>query len=118
MADSARKACAAYAQTMYAHFDQDRIWPALANWYLSAILAVVRSIPTISKEPTIPKVFIRQVGAHFRVVYQRQYPNTVEEVVISTRFNTREEAQKFADAGLRAQRIYHNLTTRADVVPL
>ena len=60
----------------------------------------------------VPKplnVSIRQMGAHFRVVYQRQYPSAVEEVVLSTRFNTREEAQKFADAGLRAQRIYRNL---------
>jgi hypothetical protein len=56
------------------------------------------------------RVFVRQVGTHFRVVYQRQYPQAVEEVVISTRFNTWEEAQKFADAGLRAQRIYRNLT--------
>ena len=43
----------------------------------------------------VPKplnVSIRQMGAHFRVVYQRQYPNAVEEVVISIRFNTREEA--------------------------
>jgi hypothetical protein len=60
-------------------------------------------------------VFIRQVGAHFRVVYQRQYPHAVEEVVISNRFNTREEAQKFADAGLRAQRIYRNLAPRAEL---
>ena len=81
----------------------------------------MRSIPTTSKERTMPKgmhVSIRQVGAHFRVVYQRQYPNAVEEVVISTRFNTREEAQKFADAGLRAQRIYRCFTPRSDAVPL
>jgi hypothetical protein len=55
------------------------------------------------------RVSIQQVGAHFRVVYQRQYPNAVEEVVLSTRFNTREEAQNFADEGLRAQRIYRSL---------
>ena len=54
-------------------------------------------------------VSIRQVGAYFRVVYQRQYPNAVEEVVLSTRFNTQEEAQSFADEGLRAQRIYRSL---------
>jgi len=54
-------------------------------------------------------VSIRQMGAHFRVVYQRQYPNAVEEVVLSTRFNTQEEAQSFADEGLRAQRIYRSL---------
>ena len=53
-------------------------------------------------------VSIRQVGAYFRVVYQRQYPNAVEEVVLSTRF-TQEEAQSFADEGLRAQRIYRSL---------
>jgi hypothetical protein len=59
----------------------------------------------------VPKplnVSIRQMGAHFRVVYQRQYPNAVEEVVLSTRF-TQEEAQSFADEGLRAQRIYRSL---------
>ena len=60
----------------------------------------------------VPKplnVSIRQMGAHFCVVYQRQYPNAVEEVVLSTRFNTQEEAQSFADEGLRAQRIYRSL---------
>ena len=60
----------------------------------------------------VPKplnVSIRQMGAHFRVVYQRQYPNAVEEVVLSPRFNTQEEAQSFADEGLRAQRIYRSL---------
>jgi len=59
----------------------------------------------------VPKplhISIRQVGVHFRVVYQRQYPNAVEEVVLSTRF-TQEEAQSFADEGLRAQRIYRSL---------
>ena len=59
----------------------------------------------------VPKplnVSIRQMGAHFRVVYQRQYPNAAEEVVLSTRF-TQEEAQSFADEGLRAQRIYRSL---------
>jgi hypothetical protein len=59
----------------------------------------------------VPKplnVSIRQMGAHFRVVYQRQYPNAVEEVVLSTRF-TQEEAQSFADEGLRAQPIYRSL---------
>ena len=55
------------------------------------------------------RVAIRQEGAHFRVVYQHQYPHTVEEVVYSERFKTPEEAQKFIDAGLRAQRIYRNL---------
>ena len=55
------------------------------------------------------RVFIQQMGAHFRVVYQRQYPRTVEEVVYSERFKTPEDAQKFIDAALRAQRIYRNL---------
>ena len=55
------------------------------------------------------RVSIRQMGAHFRVVYQRQYPNAVEEVVLSPRFITQEEAQSFADEGLRAQRIYRSL---------
>jgi len=48
------------------------------------------------------------MGAHFRVVYQRQYPNAVEDVVYSERFKTLEEAQKFVDTALRAQRIYRN----------
>jgi len=60
---------------------------------------------------------IRQMGAHFRVVYQRQYPNTVEDVVYSERFKTQEEAQKFVDDALRARRIYRNLSPR-DAVPL
>jgi hypothetical protein len=59
-------------------------------------------------------VSIRQVGEHFRVVYQRQYPNAVEEVIYTERFATTEGAQKFVDAGLRAQRIYRSLTSRSD----
>jgi hypothetical protein len=55
------------------------------------------------------RVSIQQMGAHFRVVYQRQYPNAVEDVVYSERFKTQEEAQKFADEALRAQRIYRSL---------
>jgi hypothetical protein len=55
------------------------------------------------------RVFVRQQGAHFRVVYQHQYPNAVEEVVYTERFDTTEEAQKFVEAGLRAQRIYRSL---------
>jgi hypothetical protein len=69
-------------------------------------------VPIILKERIVPKplhVSIRQVGADFRVVYQRQYPHAVEEVVYTERFKTPEEAQKFIDAGLRAQRIYRNL---------
>ena len=65
----------------------------------------------IAKE-SIPKplnVFVRQEGKHFRVVYQRQYPQTVEEAVYSERFKTPEEAQKFIDTALRAHRIYRNL---------
>ena len=58
-------------------------------------------------------VAIRQVGAHFRVVYQRQYPKTVEDVVYSERFKTQEEAQKFWMTSLRAQRIYRNLSPRS-----
>ena len=55
------------------------------------------------------RVFAQQEGARFRVVYQRQYPQTVEEAVYSERFKTPEEAQKFIDTALRAQRIYRNL---------
>jgi hypothetical protein len=55
-------------------------------------------------------VSIRQVGAYFRVVYQRQYPNAVEDVMYSERFKTQEEAQKFVAAALRAQGIYRNLS--------
>jgi hypothetical protein len=63
-------------------------------------------------------VSIRQVGAYFRVVYQRQYPNAVEDVMYSERFKTQEEAQKFVDDALRAQRIYRSLEPRSDAVPL
>jgi hypothetical protein len=63
-------------------------------------------------------VSIRQVGVHFRVVYQRQYPNAVEDVVYSERFKTPQEAQKFVDTALRAQRIYRSLEPRSDAVPL
>jgi CRISPR/Cas system endoribonuclease Cas6 (RAMP superfamily) len=69
----------------------------------------------------VPKplhVSVRKVGAHFRVVYQRQYSNAMEDVVYSERFKTPEEAQKFVDAALRAQRIYRNLSPRSDAVPL
>jgi hypothetical protein len=55
------------------------------------------------------RVFVQQEGARFRVVYQRQYPQTVEEAIYSERFKTPEEAQKFIDTALRAQRIYRNL---------
>jgi hypothetical protein len=56
-------------------------------------------------------VFIRKQGNHFRVVYQRYYANDVlEEVVLTQRFETEAEAQKHADDGLRAQRIYRALT--------
>ena len=56
-------------------------------------------------------VFIRKQGNHFRVVYQRHYPNgaAVEEVVLTKRFETEAEAQRYADDGLRAQRIYRAL---------
>ena len=60
----------------------------------------------------IPKslhVFVRQDGSYFRAVYQHQYPQAVEEVVYTERFKTSEEAQKFIDVGLLAQRIYRNL---------
>jgi hypothetical protein len=57
-------------------------------------------------------VFIRQQGGHFRVVYQRHYPNgSVEEMMLMQRFKTRAEAQSHADDGLRAQRIYRALAT-------
>ena len=60
--------------------------------------------------PKSLRTAVRQEGAHFRVVYWHQYPNSMEEVVYTERFKTPEEAQKFIDTGLRAQRIYHNLT--------
>ena len=63
------------------------------------------------------QVSIRQQGAHFRVVYQHQYPQVVEEVVYTERFATTAEAQKFVDDGLRARRIYRSLTPRSDAVP-
>jgi hypothetical protein len=72
----------------------------------------------IAKE-SIPKplnVFVRQEGKHFRVVYQRQYPQTVEEVVFSQRFNTPEQAQEFINVGLRAQRIYRECAATKSTV--
>jgi len=55
-------------------------------------------------------VFIRKQGNHFRVVYERHYSNgTVEEMVLTQRFETEVEAQSHADDGLRAQRIYRAL---------
>jgi hypothetical protein len=58
-------------------------------------------------------VFIRQEGKHYRVKYQRHYPNNVvEEVVLTQRFNSLADAQRFADAGLLAQHIYGGLTDR------
>ena len=55
-------------------------------------------------------VFIRKQGNQFRVVYQRHYPNGVlEEVMLTQRFKTEVEAQRYADEGLRAQRIYRSL---------
>src|SRR5262249_7303902 len=57
------------------------------------------------------RVFIRNQGNHFRVVYQRHYPNGVlEEVVLTRRFESEAGAQRHADDGLRAQRIYRALT--------
>src|SRR5262249_5827256 len=57
------------------------------------------------------RVFIRKQGNHFRVVYQRHYPNGVlEEVMLTQRFETEAEAQSYADDGLRAQHIYRALT--------
>ena len=63
------------------------------------------------------RVAIRQMGAHFRVVYQHEYPQVVEEVVYTERFATTADAQKFVDDGLRARRIYRSLTPRSHVVP-
>jgi hypothetical protein len=63
------------------------------------------------KAPKPLHVFVQQEGAHFRVVYQRQYPQVLEEVVYSERFKTLEDAQKFIDTGLNAQRIYRNLAS-------
>jgi hypothetical protein len=56
-------------------------------------------------------VFVQQEGTHFRVVYQRQYPQALEEVVYSERFKTLQDAQKFIDTGLNAQRIYRSLAS-------
>jgi len=55
-------------------------------------------------------VFIGQVGKHYRVKYQRHYPNgAIEEIVLSQRFETEAEAQSYADDSLRTQRIYRGL---------
>jgi hypothetical protein len=63
-------------------------------------MMILRTVREQARKPL--RVAIRQVGEHFRVVYQRQYPHAVEEVVYSERFKTPEEAQKFIDDGLRA----------------
>jgi hypothetical protein len=55
------------------------------------------------------RVSVRQQGTHFRVVFQHQYPQVVEEVVYTERFATTADAQKFVDDGLRARRIYRSL---------
>ncbi len=68
----------------------------------------------------VPKplqVSIRQQGAHFRVVFEHQYPQVVEEVVYTERFATTADAQKFVDDGLRARRIYRGLSPGSDAVP-
>jgi len=70
-------------------------------------MIILRNMREPARKPL--RVAIRQEGAHFRVVYQRQYPLAVEEVVYSERFKTPEEAQKFIDEALRAQRIYRSL---------
>jgi hypothetical protein len=55
-------------------------------------------------------VFIAQVGKHYRVKYQRHYPNNVvEEVLLPQRFSSLADAQHFADTSLKAQRIYRGL---------
>lgn len=54
-------------------------------------------------------VSVRQQGKDFRVVFQHQYPQVVEEIVFTQRFKTREDAQEFVEVGLRARRIYRNL---------
>jgi len=73
---------------------------------------------TREQVPKRLQVSIRHQNAHFRVVFQHQYPQTVEDVVYSERFKTQEEAQKFVDDALRAQRIYRSLEPRSDAVPL
>jgi hypothetical protein len=44
-------------------------------------------------------------------VYERHYPNgALEEVVLTQRFESEAGAQRHAEDGLRAQRIYRALT--------
>jgi hypothetical protein len=45
----------------------------------------------VNKTGRMPKG-LRKAGKHFRVICQRPYPRAVEEVLISQRFNTLEEA--------------------------
>jgi hypothetical protein len=48
---------------------------------------------------------------HFRVVYQRHYPNGVlEELMLTPADEAEDETQSYADEALCAQRIYHALT--------
>ncbi len=61
------------------------------------------------RTPKPLRVSVRLQGNDFRVVYQHQYPQSVEEIVFSQRFKTREDAQEFIEVGLRARRIYRNL---------
>jgi len=57
------------------------------------------------------RVYIRKQSNHFRVVYERHFPNgALEEVVLTQRFESEAGAQRHAEDGLRAQRIYRALT--------
>jgi hypothetical protein len=73
-----------------------------------------RGITAKGQMPKGLHIFIRQQGNHYRVVYQRQYPLTVEEIVLSQRFNTQADAQECVDVGLRAQKIYRSLRDQPD----
>jgi hypothetical protein len=77
---------------------------------------IVCTISITAKGPMSkgPHIFIRKADQHFRVICQRQYPHAVEEVLISQRFKTLEDAQEFVDVGLRAQKIYRSLRGQPD----
>jgi hypothetical protein len=51
-------------------------------------------------------VCARRDGEHFRVFYRRLYPGGVEETRDTHRFNTLDEAEKFAETMRQVERFY------------
>lgn len=55
------------------------------------------------------RVRTQQEGKHFRIYYQHDYPHGTDENRDPRRFNSLAEAEKFAEAMRRANRIYMDL---------